>query len=473
MQSRYSRRLLTKLVTVASEYKMYRIIAKPRKVEPRILEYLPKQKEYFRNCDIARYSAYIGGFGSGKTHVLCLQVLRKGGGAKASRGLIGAPTYKMLEDTTQKKFFDICPSSWLAGYSKTKNIVTLRNGTEILFRSLERPERLSGLELDWFDLDEIGEVKEATFKMLQGRLRRPGGIHKGGGVGNPAGTTHWTYEYFVEKAQKYPDVYRLIQATSYENSYLPKHFAEDMDISFGIGSIYHRRYVLGEFAAFEGAYWVNFDGRYADDGGHKVHMEQVLGRLKGAPRWGRVIDFGFEHPFVCMWYVTDGNVIVFFDEYVQKHGLIRWHCLQIREHEKRHQELFGAHSIGVSYTDHEAVSRAEISAAQDSAGNAIGFDCTPTEKRVMESILLVQTLFGKKQLFISDQCPTALREVPSYRAKGDIIGEEPLREKDDTCSCIRYACWPEMRHKVTWHRHDTAYVTTGDIHEITGIDYDN
>jgi len=441
--------------------------------KPLLLTYLPKQKAFMADCDHVRYSAYIGGFGSGKTHILSLQALRVGGGPIASRGLIGAPTYKMLEDTTQKKFFDLCPPSWITGWSKSKNIVFLRNGTEIIFRSLERSERLSGLELDWFGLDEVGEVKEATFKMLQGRLRRPGGIHKGFGVGNPAGTTHWTYEYFVELAKKHPDVYRLVQASSYENTFLPKHFAEDMDISFGRGSVYHLRYVLGEFAAFEGAYWVNFNPLSYSDGGHKVTMEQVLPLMQGTPHWGKVVDFGFEHPFACLWYVTDGKKIVFFDEYVQKHGLIQYHCLQVQEHERQHQEIFGAHIINSAYTDHDAVCRAEISACKDSNGNSIGFECIPTDKTVMESILLVQTLFGKGNCYISEQCPVTLRQVPSYRAKGDIVGEEPLKEKDDTCDCIRYACLAEMKHTMTYHRYsDAGYQTSEDLHSIANIDYE-
>jgi PBSX family phage terminase large subunit len=379
----------------------------------------------------------------------------------------------MLEDTTQKKFFDICPSNWIRDFNRSKNIIHLVNGTEIICRSLERPERLSGLELDWFALDEVGEVKKATFNMLQGRLRRPGGIHKGFGVGNPVGLTHWTYEYFVELAKKHPDIYRLVQATSYENTFLPKHFAEDMDVAFGIGTVYHRRYVMGEFAAFEGSYWVNFNPRYSEDGGHVLRVNEVMSKIKGIPHWGRAIDFGFEHPFVCLWYVTDGDTIVFFDEYVQQHGLIQWHCLQIKEHEKRHHEVFGPHTIGVSYTDHEAVSRAEISAAKDESGNSIGFTCTPTEKRVMESILLVQTLFGKDQLYITDNCERTLKEVPSYRAKGDVIGEEPLMEDEDTCAALRYACWPEMQHQLIWQRHNNLYLTSEDIHEISGLEYDS
>ncbi|KKM90385.1 hypothetical protein LCGC14_1239130, partial [marine sediment metagenome] len=266
---KYASLAATTVLCPGSKYRLTRpIIVGKRNVQT--YEYLPKQKEFMDNCDGARYNGYIGGFGSGKTHVLILQAMRES--RYPSRGLIGAPTYKMLEDTTQKKFFDIVPTSWISNFSKARNIVRLRNGTEIMFRSTERPERLSGLELDWFGLDEIGEVKERTFKMLQGRLRRPGGRHRGFGTGNPPGPTHWTYHYFVEMAKKHPEIYRLVQATSYENLFLPKYYATDMDVSFGIGTVYHRRYVLGEFAAFEGAFWVNFDSRFYNDGGHQLRM---------------------------------------------------------------------------------------------------------------------------------------------------------------------------------------------------------
>jgi hypothetical protein len=36
--------------------------------------------------------------------------------------------------------------------------------------------------------------------MLQGRLRKQDSARKGFVVGNPAGPTHWTYDYFVTKA---------------------------------------------------------------------------------------------------------------------------------------------------------------------------------------------------------------------------------------------------------------------------------
>jgi len=400
---------------------------------------LPKQRQFIEACAKIPFVAYIGGFGSGKTHVLTIQSLIES--TRPSRGLIGAPTYRMLEDTTQRKFFELCPESWIAEFSKSSNRVILKNGTEILFRSLETPERLTNLELDWFALDEIGEVKLNTYRMLQGRLRKPGGTHHGFCVGNPAGPTHWTYDYFVEKARQFPDTYHLVQATSYENTFISQDYVVEMEKSFGKDSLYFKRYVLGEFVAFEGAYWPTFDVRPYPQG-HIVDSDRMLELLNGPLTTGKVIDFGYEHPFVCLWYVTDGHIIIFYDEYYKRHGLIREHCLEIRRRDAMHQARWNLPVHRYAITDHDAQGRAEIEFCTDEQGNRIGFPCVPAEKPVMESIFLVQTLITERRLFITERCPNARVEIPSYRAKPleKSIREQPIKQHDDTCDCIRMAC---------------------------------
>jgi len=433
-------------------------------------EYLPKQLEFMNNVDTVPFSSYIGGFGSGKTHVLVIQCLREAQ-VPGTIGLIGAATYRMLQDTTQRKFFDLCPPTWIKpnGFAKSENRVHLINGSEIMFRSLDSPGRLSSLELDWFGLDEIGETDVETFRMLQGRLRRPGGRLKGFGVGNPAGPIHWSYEYFVTKARKFPNRYKLVQATSYENTFLVKQYTDEMDTSYGIGTVYHKRFVLGQFIAFEGAYWVHFDPRPYPDG-HVIGEDKYITSLLDMSRayFGRVIDFGFEHPFTCMWFVTDGDYLVFFDEYYQRQRTIKEHVLQIREREKKHMKRFGVHDYLTTWTDHDAQCRTEIENVVDSNNDVIGFPCAIADKAVFESIVLVQSLWEAKRIFITDECPNALIEIPSYRAKPrrtakqpGSLKEEPIKERDDTCDCIRMACMMEMKRALPFLRYrDLGYEVT-------------
>jgi len=434
------------------------------------LEYLPKQGEFFANCDRVPFSSYIGGFGSGKTHCLVLQILREA--TRPDRppcyGLVGAPTYILLRDTTERKFFELCPTSWIRTWNKTNSHLQLVNGSELIFRSLDSPERLTNLGLDWFALDEIGEVKEETFRMLQGRLRRPGGRHVGFGVGNPAGRTHWTYHYFVELALEHPEEYALVQATSYENTFLPEYYTKRMTTSYGEGTMYHKRFVLGMFVAFEGSYWPNFDTEYWPKG-HKLAMADLFKVMPkdSIVRWGKTIDFGFEHPFVCLWWVTDGSKIVFFDEHYERHSSLRAHCWAILKKELEHQKTFGPHEVKVCYRDHDAQDGHEIENMKSEDGSKyIGFPSVPAEKKVFESILLVQTLIEEDRILITDRCKHALVEVPSYRAKpssisysdsiapirGGTLKEEPIKEKDDAVDCIRMTCQEEMAHMAPWSR---------------------
>jgi hypothetical protein len=56
-------------------------------------------------------------------------------------GLIGAPTYRMLQDSTQRTFFEVLDAEGVA-YDFAKQDNRLRfaaNGSEIIFRTMETP----------------------------------------------------------------------------------------------------------------------------------------------------------------------------------------------------------------------------------------------------------------------------------------------------------------------------------------------
>lgn len=416
-------------------------------------KYLPKQLQFFQNCDEIPYSAYIGGFGSGKTHCLVLQILRES--SRPSLGLVGAPTYRMLADTTQRKFFELCPPSWIQVFVKSENRVVLTNGTEILFRSLEAPEKLRNLGLSWFALDEIGDCELETYRMLQGRLRLPESSLHGCCVGNPQGPAHWTYTYFVENQNP---SYRLVQAASYENTFLPKQYLHEMETSFGKGSLYYKRFVLGLFVASEGAIWPNFSP-LPYPGGHIIPPDKLFSHVRPL-RFFKVIDFGIVHPFACLWFVTDGEKIVCFDEYFASHQPILQHCLSIQQHEKEHDIKYGAHDHSIAYTDHDAVARTEIEYCTDENDVPVGFTCIPAEKKVLQGIILVSTLLERKVLLFTENCKKTIKQIASYHAKPPekSAGHEvPVKKDDDACDCVRMGCVMETPRATDFIRVPMSY----------------
>jgi hypothetical protein len=117
----------------------------------------------------AQVRAFIGGIGSGKTFAGALEVLRMPPG---SRGMVVAPTYKMLRDATMATFLEVCPPDFIAEHNKSEHRMVLGNGVEILWRSADNPETLRGPNLGWAWGDEWAFVSEEAHKVLVGRLRR-------------------------------------------------------------------------------------------------------------------------------------------------------------------------------------------------------------------------------------------------------------------------------------------------------------
>jgi hypothetical protein len=238
-----------------------------------------------------------------------------------------------------------------------------------------------------------------------------------------------------------------------------------MEKSYGKDTLYYKRFVMGQFVAFEGAYWPNFRVTPYPDG-HVLPLElkaieKVL-KPRSEVNWnfGRVLDFGFEHPWVLMWWVHDGHTIVFYDEYYRRHATIKEHLLEIKKREYDHRRIFGVHMPMVTWTDHDAQDRWEIENCTDSEGKPLGFACSPSEKKVMESILCVQSLIEQDRMYITDKCINARIEIPSYRAKPSdkTVKEEPIKEKDDTCDAIRYACWMELKGVLNFLRREDTDV---------------
>ncbi|MBF6592183.1 MAG: hypothetical protein IVW57_16860, partial [Ktedonobacterales bacterium] len=93
----------------------------------------------FVTCE-RRFSFYVGGIGAGKTFAGAARAILRMLDQPGSLGLIGAPTYPMLRDATQRTFFELLPPTLIRGYSKTEGHLLLSNGAEALFRSLDAPD---------------------------------------------------------------------------------------------------------------------------------------------------------------------------------------------------------------------------------------------------------------------------------------------------------------------------------------------
>src|SRR5207248_8108996 len=100
----------------------------------------------------AYFRGFVGGIGSGKSHIGCLDLIRR---AKPWRlYMAAAPTFGMMRDSTLRSFLGLARElCFLRSMNLSNMVATLGNGAEVLFRSADDPERLRGPNLSGIYLD--------------------------------------------------------------------------------------------------------------------------------------------------------------------------------------------------------------------------------------------------------------------------------------------------------------------------------
>ena len=211
---------------------------------------------------------YQGGFGSGKTFagsLLCVLLCLK---YPKITGLVGAKTYSLVRDTTLVSYFEHLEK---LGFVEGKNFVfnkgqqklIFKNGSSVLFRHFDEPNRLKSLNLGFAEIEEMSDVPEETFKMLLGRMRQArepnwkNFQYRIFGHTNPENKGGWIYKTFVQNKK---ENYRFIIAPTTENSFLPPEYCEELKHAYD--EKYYKMNVLGEFADNDDRLIVkNFDSR--------------------------------------------------------------------------------------------------------------------------------------------------------------------------------------------------------------------
>lgn len=211
---------------------------------------LPSQRRFHQDLldRNLRYLGYSGPVGSGKSYSLIYQALFLAALNPGLPGVLGAPTYPMLRDATQRTMFDVLLSEGIEYVQhRTENIIELPDapfyGAEILCRSLDSFERLRGTNLAWFGIDELTYCPPEAWTRLEARLRHPKANRRCGfAVWTPKGFD-WVYERFISEPKP---GYKATLASARENKYVTDTGMYDA-LQAGYDEKLYRQEVLGEY----------------------------------------------------------------------------------------------------------------------------------------------------------------------------------------------------------------------------------
>ena len=269
-----------------------------------------------------------GGWGSGKTWWLIAEALRGCAANPGRAGAIVSPTFPLQRRTIYRALVDLLPGAtrWPSGsdnarrclgpmvrsWSSRDRVLSMWNGSEIVFASAEEPGSLEGATYSWACLDEPRLVRHDAWRILNSRVRDPASRKLRRSIaGVPSMGWLWS-----EFHQPMPGRC-VVRASTEDNPHLPEGYVAHMNLSERMA----RAYLHGEWVVLEGVVFWN----YGDDS--LVDVEPEPDR----PTYG-FIDFGGRRPYFGLVQEVEGIGEVVVDEVVCVDVLEARHARDIADH---------------------------------------------------------------------------------------------------------------------------------------------
>ncbi len=357
-----------------------------------------------------RYPAYVGGIGSGKTYLGCTLGFAYGIKHPKSRGMIVAPSYKMLKRIVLPTIMeDTGLDALVAEHNKADGILKLLSGSTVFLASCDNPDSLRGPNLAWFYLDEAALASDEAWKILIGRLRQPGF--------KPwclAGTTPKGKNWVWERWENDPKPgYQLFRARTADNPHLEAQFVEDLKESYS--GVFARQELEGLFERPEGLVYEEFD--------RAVHVRDDI----QATQFIAGVDWGYTNPSVILVIgVTGDDEAYVIDELYQRKLTVDELIGQARDIEYPIQ-AFLCDPSEPAYI--EQFRRAGLAAAPGVN------DVLPGINEVKRRLAVKPN--GRPSLFIHPRCVNLIAELESYCWQDG--KERPEKQNDHAMDALRYA----------------------------------
>ncbi len=389
-----------------------------------------KQREFLASD--APNVVFQGGAGSGKTWTGVLKCLLLALGNPGSRGMFVAPSHPQLEQAVMPHLLALADTVGLLAtwqWNRAKNIITLPNESVFFLRSATDPGSLLGADLAWAVGDEVALWKQDAYRYLMGRLRQPGYPHQAAFTFTPKGR-NWAWDTLGTPREGL----HIVKVTTFDNPYLERDFHERLHREYGEGSQFWRQEVQGEYVAWEGLVYPQFDvERHVADPPPGTHFIRVL----------LGVDWGWTNPGVILVLGMDphGNLWVLDETYETERDLSWWGNEAIRI-----MQRWGATS---AYCD--------PSEPGNIAGlQSLGIAAYPANNAVIPGITDVGSRITGGHLYVAPHCTHLIAEIGMYcwksRADGTIRRDEPEKQHDHAMDALRYGTlgfWDQPPQVVT------------------------
>jgi hypothetical protein len=210
-----------------------------------------------------QFPAFVGGFGSGKTDAGIKRALKLKFQHPGQDVAYYLPTYDLVRMIGYPRFTGILNDAQVDyGLNKSEHVISIKGKGNIIFRTLDNPDRIVGYEVADSIVDELDTLKqddaEHAWRQIIARNRQKksdGSLNTVAVATTPEGF-RFVYDRWAKKVEQ---GYRLIRASTYSNERnLPAGYIDSLKRSYPPQLI--AAYLEGQFVNLTaGAVYPDFD----------------------------------------------------------------------------------------------------------------------------------------------------------------------------------------------------------------------
>lgn len=407
---------------------------------------LPSQQRFHDST--ARFKGFSGPIGSGKSQALCQEAIRLSYQNPGRAGLLGAPTFPMLRDSTLSSLTEILERNQIPfEWNKGENILTMKDsGSRILLRPVDDFDRLRGTNLAWFGLDELTYTQEGAWLRLEGRLRDPKATRRCGfAVWTPKGFD-WVYRKFIAHPV---EGYEAILAKPYENRFLLDEvpdFYERLRASYDEN--FFRQEVMGDYLNVRGGLvYSSFD---------RVRNVRELEPVHGLPLlWA--LDFNVD-PLCSLVAQKVRDEVRVLDEIVLRRATTEQLCEEFASrfgNPAGGVDVYGDASGSAMHTNSDSTDYGVIRDFFRARGVRVRFRVPKANPSVRDRVVTVngklRNAADEVSLFVSAKCRELIDdfEQVSYEEDSTQIDKTKDRRRTHASDALGYLIWQECRDSGT------------------------
>lgn len=210
-----------------------------------------------------QFPCLVSGFGAGKTHAAIMRTIARKLQYPKQNVAYYLPTYDLVRTIAYPRFAEVLETIGIPSkINRSDAFVDIPNMGQIIFRTMDTPERIIGYEVadsvvDELDTLQTEKAREVWNKIIsRNRQKKPdGSLNTVGAVSTPEG-----FRFVYERWKRNPgDGYRLIKASTYSNAKnLPDGYIKSLENSYPSNLL--SAYIDGEFVNLTaGSVYSKFD----------------------------------------------------------------------------------------------------------------------------------------------------------------------------------------------------------------------